>query len=159
MDDELSKSEKKRQADALQEVGTQLVGLSLPLLQSLPLPDKLYQAIVEAKAMKSHGAIRRQAQFIGKLMRKADYEAILAAYAQLQEEASAKTAHFHEVEHWRDQLISEAPDALTAFIAAYPTTEIQQLRHLIKKAKEAQTKPDTGGAAKALFRYLKDLMQ
>ena len=58
------------------------------------------------KSIKSHGATRRQAQLIGKLMRAADFEAILEAYEAIIEEDSAQTC-FHEVEYWRERLINE----------------------------------------------------
>lgn len=155
MDEEVSKSQKKRDAEALQKVGVKLVALSLAKLNSLPLPDNLYKAINDAKLIKSHGAKRRQAQLIGKLMRAADFEAILAAYELLLDEDSAVTAGFHEVELWRDKLINEGKDALTEFIDAYHPDDVQQLRQLIKKAVDDQQKEKNTGAAKALFRYLR----
>lgn len=82
MEEELivSKSARKREAEAMQALGVQLVRLRLDQLQQLPLTDALHIALIEAKKLKSHGAIRRQAQLIGKLMRAADYEAIRQAY-------------------------------------------------------------------------------
>ncbi len=155
MDELKSKSQKKREADALQRVGVELVALSLDKLDGLPLSDGLKQAIIDAKALKSHGAIKRQAQLIGKLMRAADYEAILEAYSHLQDENSAQTAKFHEVEQWRERLIHGGKDALTALINAYPSIDVQSLRQLIKKAIDEQSKAQHTGAAKALFRFLR----
>jgi len=123
MDEQVSKSQKKREADSLQKTGVKLIDLSLAKLDLLPLPDNLYKAIVDAKSIKSHGAKRRQAQLIGKLMRAADFEAILAAYEHILETDSAVTASFHEVEKWRDKLIHEGKDALTSFIEAYHPKE------------------------------------
>ncbi len=159
MDEPVSKSQKKRDADALQKVGVELVGLSLAKLNTLPLPDNLYKAIMDAKLIKSHGAKRRQAQLIGKLMRAADYEAILEAYEQILEEDSAVTAGFHEVELWRDKLINEGKDALTEFIDSYQPEDVQQLRQLIKKAVDDQLKEKNTGAAKALFRFLRSAIK
>ena len=159
MDEEVSKSQKKREADALQKVGVQLVELSLSKLDSLPLPDHLYKAIVDAKAIKSHGAKRRQAQLIGKLMRAADHEAILAAYEQILEEGSAVTAGFHEVELWRDKLIHGEKETLTEFIDLYHPEDVQHLRQLIKKAVDDELKQKNTGAAKALFRHLRSFIK
>ena len=77
--DEISKSQKKRDADALKKVGVELVALSVDKLDLLPLSEPLRSAILEAKRLKSHGAVKRQAQLIGKLMRSADHDDILAA--------------------------------------------------------------------------------
>lgn len=79
----ISKSARKREAEALQALGVQLVRLREEQLRQLPLTDALSTALREAKKLKSHGAIRRQAQLIGKLMRAADHEAIRSAYHAL----------------------------------------------------------------------------
>ncbi len=159
MDEPKSKSQKKREADALQKVGVELIGLSLEKINALPLSPHLRTAIIEAKSLKSHGAIRRQAQLIGKLMRSSESDLILASYDQLQAEANATTADFHQVEVWRTRLIHEGKDALTAFVDAHPLADVQQLRQLIKKAVDEQTKEHHTGASKALFRYLRSCIQ
>ncbi|KTD34511.1 alpha helix protein [Legionella moravica] len=155
MEEQVSKSQKKREADFLQKTAVKFIDLSEAKLDLLPLTDNLRKAIVDAKSIKSHGAKRRQAQLIGKLMRAADYEAILEAYEKILEEDSAITANFHEIEQWRDKLIHEGKDALTEFINLYQPEDVQQLRQLIKKAVDDQMKEKNTGAAKALFRYLR----
>lgn len=155
MDDVKSKSQKKRDADALQKIGIQLVALSLDKLDQLSLSDDLRRAILEAKNLKSHGAIRRQAQLIGKRMRSADYESILAEYDAMLAGNRAQTAAFHEAEQWRDKLIHEGKDALTEFVTTHQPDDVQQLRQLIKKAVDEHTKNLSTGASKALFRYLR----
>jgi len=159
MDEQVSKSQKKREADSLQKIGVKFIELSMTKLDSLPLTDTLRKAIVDAKAIKSHGAKRRQAQLIGKLMRAADYEAIISAYEKIIEEDSAVTAGFHEIELWRDRLIAESKDSLTQFIDIYQPEDVQQLRQLIKKACDDQLKEKNTGAAKALFRYLRSAIK
>lgn len=155
MDEPKSKSQKKREADALQKVGVELVSLSLETLNRLPLSPQLKQAIFDAKLLKSHGAVRRQAQLIGKLMRMDGHEALLEAYEQFLAEASATTETFHAVEQWRARLMSEGKEALTAFVAIYHPEDVQHLRQLIKKAMDEPHKTHHTGAGKALFRYLR----
>lgn len=155
MEDPISKSQKKRDAAKLQKIGVELVALANNKLDTLPLPDNLKRAIVEARAIKSHGAMRRQAQLIGKLMRAADSDEIIAAYDELLADGSAKTAYFHELEQWRDRLINDSKDALTDFISAHPEVNVQQLRQFVKKAIDEKTNETAVGAGKALFRFLK----
>ncbi len=155
MEEEVSKSQKKREADVLQKIGVQLIELSPSKLASLPLPDNLFKAISDARTIKSHGAKRRQAQLIGKLMRAADHDAIVAAYEQIIAEDSAVTAGFHELEVWRDKLITGGKDALTEFFDLCHPEEFPQLRQLIKKAVDDKQNDKNTGAAKALFRYLR----
>lgn len=159
MEEPKSKSQKKREATDLQKVGVELIDLSLEKLDTLPLTDNLKQAILDAKLLKSHGAIRRQAQLIGKLMRSADTEAILASYNLLLAENKAKTAGFHEVEQWRTRLIHDGKEALTEFINVYPQVDVLKLRQLIKKTVDEQEKNQNLGASKALFRYLRSCLE
>ena len=67
-----SKSQRKRDAQALQALGGQLVTLSAAQLARLALPQALHEAVVAAQRMRSHGARSRQTQYIGKLMRQLD---------------------------------------------------------------------------------------
>ena len=159
MEEPKSKSQKKRDADALQKIGVELVELSLEKLATLPLPDNLRKAIVEAKAIKSHGALRRQAQLIGKLMRNSESEEILASYEALRADESATTAIFHDIEIWRTRLMTEGNEALTEFIDTYRPSDVQQLRQLIKKAIEDQAKEQNTGAHRALFRSLRSIVK
>ncbi len=159
MDEPKSKSQKKRDADALQKIGVELVALSLDKLNTLPLPDNLKQAILDAKSLKSHGAVRRQAQLIGKLMRSADSEAVLAGYELMLAEGNAKTADFHQMERWRERLIKEGKHALTEFVSSYPQVDVTKLRQLIKKAVDEQKNDQNLGASKALFRYLRSCLE
>ena len=80
-----SKSARKREMSALQTLGEDLVNLNLQTLKALELPEPLYQAILDAKRFKQHGAKRRQLQFIGKLMRKIDPGPILAKLKKKQQ--------------------------------------------------------------------------
>jgi len=158
MDEPISKSQKKRDADALQKLGVELIALPAAKLDTIPLPDGLRQAIDLAKTLKSHGAIRRQAQLIGKLMRSADTAAVTQAFQDILDEGSAKTAIFHDIEQWRDKLLTNQRDVLTEFINTYPEIDVQTLRQLIRKAIEEKKGDKATGAAKALFRFLRSYL-
>jgi ribosome-associated protein len=67
-----SKTQRKRDAHALQALGVQLVALSTAQLARLDLPESLHEAVVAAQRMRAHGARTRQMQSIGTLMRQLD---------------------------------------------------------------------------------------
>ena len=159
MDEPTSKSQKKRVAAALQKTGVELIALPMEKLNLLPLSPRLKQAVVEAKSLKSHGAMRRQAQWIGKLMRAEEGADICFAYEQLLADDKAQTASFHDVEHWRERLTSEDKTALTEFISTYPKCSAQILRQLIKKALDEKKNDKNLGASKSLFRYIRSFIQ
>lgn len=159
MEEPKSKSQLKREVEALQKIGVEMIDLTQAQLDQIPLTEPLRKAIVEARSIKSHGAKRRQAQLIGKLMRAAETEAILQAYDALLAENNAQTHVFHELEQWRERLMHEGNEALTAFVSQYQPDDIQQLRQLIKKAIDDHKKEKNTGAAKALFRYLRSCVK
>ena len=78
-----SKSQIKREMLALQKLGEKLVTLKPAQLEKIPLDELLKAAIEEAHHMRSHGAVRRQLQYIGRLMRSIDPAPVQAALDKL----------------------------------------------------------------------------
>ena len=78
-----SKSARKREFLALQKLGEDLIALNEPDLRSIGLDEDLLEAVLDAHQIKSHSALRRQKQYIGKIMRHVDPEPIRAAMKRL----------------------------------------------------------------------------
>ena len=78
-----SKSARKREYIALQKLGEELITLRESDLDGLPLDDRLREAVMDARQIKAHGALRRQKQYIGKLMRHIDPDPLRAEMAKL----------------------------------------------------------------------------
>lgn len=85
-----SKSQRKRDAHAAQKLGQRLVGMREGEMDGLPLDESLLDALAEARRITSRGALARQFQYIGKLMREADLDAIEAALAAREEANSSR---------------------------------------------------------------------
>lgn len=86
-DDEVlppSRSSRKREAEALQKLGVRLTTLRDDELRSLPLPEVLFEAVLEARRIRSGPALARHRQYIGKLMRAIEVEPLEAALDALQ---------------------------------------------------------------------------
>lgn len=158
MEEPKSKSQKKREAHALQQLGLELTQLSAEQLKQFELPDLLVQAIDEAKSINSNSAKRRHAQFIGRIMRDIDVEPIQEQLDKIKQGSAKSNAQFHLAERWRERLISEGKEALTEFLAAFPCDDIQQLRHLITQARKEREKNNNLGSYKALFRHIKAII-
>ena len=82
-DELISKSQRKRDAEAAQQLGKDLLTLAPDALQSIELPENLVKALDEARRIRKHGALKRQLQYIGKLMRHIDLEPIREEYIKL----------------------------------------------------------------------------
>ncbi len=124
-----SKSALKREQLALQKLGEQLIGLSDAELADLPADDALRDALRAARDMRSHGALRRQKQLIGKLMRSSDADAIRAFIAARSADDVRTTRLFARAEAWRDRLIADGPAALPDLVAesGQADTELEQM--------------------------------
>lgn len=110
-----SKSARKREYHALQELGEQLIELGDEELGSIQTDDYLIEQVREAKRISAHGALRRQKQLIGKIMREVDPEPIRKALAVLGQADQHSKAMFKQAERWRDQIATHGLTGLAAF--------------------------------------------
>ena len=109
-----SKSERKRTHNELQSLGERLIGLPDEVRRSLALDERLDDAIDAMRRMRSHEAIRRQKQYIGKLMRDVDPAPIRALLARQDAATNQDKRLFALAERWRDRLL-ESHSALGEF--------------------------------------------
>lgn len=111
-----SKSARKRENLALQALGEELIGLTRDQLHSIALPDALLDAVVAAQSISAHGALRRQKQLIGKIMRETDPEPIRAALHKLGHHDRIAKQVFRDAEAWRERIIGGDRAELGAFL-------------------------------------------
>lgn len=149
-----SKSQQKREHHALQELAEALVSLSDGELEHIPLSDELREAVEEASGLK-RGARQRQVRFIAKRLALENAEKVGAALGRVRHGSREDTARHHRIERWRERLLGEGNEALSAFLDAHPQTDRQQLRQLIRNAR---VEHDRGRPPKA-FRKLYALLR
>lgn len=154
----LSRSARKRDAEGLQKLGEQLVELSAAQLQDIPLSPELVDAVRLAQRIGERGGRRRQLQLIGKLMRQEDPEPIREALARLEHRSAAAIAEHHQAERWRERLLTEGDTALSEFVAQYPAVDRQQLRQLVRTAKQEQAGGKPPRSTRVLFRLVRSLL-
>lgn len=158
-EDRPSKSERKRNAQEAQELGEELIRLESLDLTQLNLPEPLYDAIVEARRIRSRAALVRQRQYVGKLMRSVDLEPIRAALAARHARAAEEAQRFKRVEHWRDRLIAEGAPALDELIQWRPGIDRAEWLRKVAAAVSERERLGTGGpAARELFRALRAVL-
>jgi ribosome-associated protein len=155
--EKLSKTKKKKAAENLQKMGEDLVALDEAQLEALDLPPDLKAAIGETRSFKSHGARRRQLQFIGRLMRNYDTGIIQQALQKMAAADEEKRRRFKIVERWRDELASGDEGRLNWLLANYRNIDAHQLNHLVNCARGVTTQMNAKEAARKLFRFLSRL--
>ena len=134
--DEPSRTDLKKESDELQKLGESLLDLRPDLMAKVDLPEKLVDAVADAKRITNFEGKRRQMQFIGKQMRLLSPETLQAVREALdiQRLGSAKdTQALHLAEAWRDRLIADDA-AVGEWLEHHPQTDIQQLRALVRQA-------------------------
>jgi ribosome-associated protein len=156
--DPISKSARKREATALQELGVQLASLPDAEIGGLDLPDALVTALKALRRLSSRGAQLRQRQYIGKLMRTIDAEPVLAKLAERKRKHDVEIRHFQRIELWRDRLLAEPGQALEELLKEQPMADRGVLSALLAKISRERAEQRSPAGARELFAYLRQLM-
>ena len=151
-----SKSQKKRDSLALQDLGGELVALSSAQLARVDMPDSLRLAVREAQRINSNGAKRRQMQYIGRLMREADPAPIQAALDAIKGVSAAAKAREQRLERLRARLIANE-QGLADIAIAFASADLQQMRQLRRNALKEQELGKPPRAFREIFRVLREL--
>ncbi len=154
-----NKSQIKRDIAVIHDLCEEITQLAPAQIERLELPENIFLAILAATKMPSKGARKRQMKFITAAMRNIDN----ASIAEKLDKIKAKSAHaareLHQLERWRERLLSDDKQALTEFLEHYPAAEAQHIRQLIRNAHKeiAMAKPPK--SSRLLFRYIRDLLE
>ncbi len=115
VDSKPSKTAQKRAQQALKQLAEELIALSGEQLDRLGLDEKLRDAVLAARRIKSRGALRRQRQLIAKLMRQMDPEPIRRGLAEIRRDELLSKRLFATAERWRDRIADDGQAAVDAF--------------------------------------------
>ena len=153
----VSKSEIKRDAEDLKQLGEKLVNLTKANLTKVPLDDSLKDAIELAQRLQKE-ARRRQLQYIGKLLRSIDAEPIREALEKIENKHNQQQAMLHKLEILRDELIAKGDAALTDLLNEDPSADRQHLRNLIRAAQKEKEQNKPSKAYREIYQILKTLI-
>ena len=154
-----SKSERKRAAHAAQDLGEALISLRDSELAALDLPERLLEAIQDARRISSRGGGARQRQYIGKMMREIDLEPIRAALAARAQQSSLEAERFKRLEAWRERLILEGAGALDELERWRPGLNRTDWLRRIEAAQSERERGAPGTATRELFRALRTIFE
>lgn len=157
-EEEKSKSQLKREMSALQDMGRKLAEMKQQQLSQFPLTEDLRLALEDYQRIRKNEAKRRQLQYIGKLMRKADHEAIATQFELIEAQGRRNVQQEHLAESWRDKLLESDAEALTAFLDEYPATDRQEFRNLVRTAVQEKQRNKPPTQARKLFRYIREVI-
>lgn len=166
-EDLISRTDVKKEAEELQELGLKMMALKSGHWQKFELSDRLMAALEESKRITANEAIRRHGQFIGKLMRDQNIDAIRHQLDLLTPGSITFERRAAELESYRNKLMDTDNKAIiTEFVSKYQNVDVQLLRQLIRASQKEQAKllanPDQklkAVAKKKLFQWLKETLE
>lgn len=151
-----SKSQVKRDLDALKDLGRELIALPPGELHKLTLDERIFEAVIKAQSM-SKGALKRQTGFIGRLIADSDHEDIQQQLQTLRQPHLQATSQFHQLENWRDRLLADDDTIMAELRDRFETLDSQHLRQLVRNAQKEQKQQLTPKSARLIFKYLQQL--
>ena len=156
--DKPSKSQRKRDSTALQELGAKLTELQPQALKKCALPEDLLDAIREYQRLPNkHGARHRQMQFIGKKMRDLSEEDVARISAEVVQDVTLEKRRYMELEKMRASLLAGNRKLIEQLGRDYPDADLDLIRSLVQQAREEEDADATPLASRKLFRLLRQL--
>lgn len=153
-----SKSARKRELAALQELAEHMAALSDSELQRLGVDESLRLEIEKVRSIRPSGARNRQVKHCVKYMDSQDLTAVRSYLVNQHSQRIAANRLLHEIERWRDRLIEEGDAALELLLENQKIPDRQHLRRLSRDAAREKDSGKPAGAARKLFRYLRDVL-
>lgn len=163
--DRPSKSQLKREADAILEFARTLGEISESELSQIDLPEDIAVAVQHLRQITARSAGKRQLHFVSKLIRKQQEQLPQwqAACEKARLPSQLETQAFHSVERWRSRLLHAKPEnrqqALTEFKDKEPQADIQQLRQMIRNHDQQRSDEGKKRYSREIFRWLRASLQ
>ena len=155
----VSKSQLKRESQNIQKLGKRLTELTPAQLQNLSLDEPVLEAIALAhKIQNKRSALKRHFQFLGKLLRARDTDALFAAIERLDQASQVEIQRHHQAERWRDQILQQGLDAIEAFIEQQASADRQKLRQLWRNYDHAKSDAKKIQHARLIYKDIKQVL-
>jgi ribosome-associated protein len=153
---EISKSQRKREANELLKLAKKLISMPESRLKGMPMDQDLRDEVAFARSIRPHGARKRQLMTVGKMLRRLDTGTLMDVVNDIDQKNRKVHARFHLIEAWRDRLIEGDKEVLSELMEQNPAINPQMLRQLIRNSnKQARLgKPPT--ATRKLFKLLRE---
>jgi len=155
--DFVSKSQRKRDADVLFDLGRSLCKLSDAQLRKIELPENIRYAVDKTRRIRAHVAHKRELQYLAKLLRQIDTTAIAEGIQQVLAPGHDENRRLHRIETWRDRLLADGDSALTQLMGSHHSIDAQQIRNLLRQVNRQSQRQAPPAAARQLFKLLRAL--
>ena len=148
-----SRSQRKRDHQALQALVRELVGLPRATLDTLPISESLRAELDAAKRLVPK-ALNREIRHLARQLANADPDALRAVVDRHHQPHRDAVNALHRAERLRDQLLAGDGDGLQALIDRHPDVDRQQVRQWLRAAARESGQGAPPKSARKLFKYL-----
>ncbi len=155
----ISKSQLKRDAHALLDLGKEIIALQPAHLKKIPLDEDLREAVDEARRIRANVALKRQLHYLAKLLRHKEVDEIQTAMDNIRQQSSKTDTTLKSCDKWRERLIGDENGALEEFISKHPDVDRQKLRQMIRNAQKEASSNKPPKWSRELFRYIRTLTE
>ncbi|NOQ65062.1 MAG: DUF615 domain-containing protein [Methyloprofundus sp.] len=152
-----NKTQLKRDIALISDLCEEISQLAPAQITRLGLPENIEIDLLEAAKMPLKSARKRHMKFITARMRKIEIEPIQLELDKIKAKSAHAARELHQLERWRDRLLSDDKQALTEFLSAYDNADAQHVRQLIRNAKKELATATPPKSSRLLFRYLREL--
>jgi ribosome-associated protein len=153
-----NKSALKRELAAVQQLAVRMAELSNRELERLGMGERVRASLAQIRSMSPSGARNRELKHCTRLLQQEDLEPVRVWLDDRQALQLTENQYFHRLEKWRDRLVDSGDEALAELIAEQPDLDRQHLRQLVREAQRERQQGRPGGAARKLFRYLREAL-
>ena len=155
----VSKSQLKRESQAITRLGKRLTELSDAQLADIPIDEPVREAIALAhKIQNKRSALKRHYLFLGKLLRARDTDLIIEAIERIDKTSQVEIQRHHQAERWREQIIEQGFDAIESFVSLQPDADRQKLRQLWRNYSQAKTDSKKIQISRQIYKDLKTVL-
>ena len=155
----VSKSQLKRESQAITRLGKKLTELSDTQLAEIPLDEPVREAIALAhKIQNKRSALKRHYLFLGKLLRARDTDLIIEAIERIEQTSQIEIQRHHQAERWRDRIIEQGFDAIESFVSSQPDADRQKLRQLWRNYSQAKSDSKKTQVSRQIYKDLKAVL-
>jgi len=155
--EEKSRTQIKKETLEITSFGKKLINLNIDQIKSLPTSELIIDNLIQAKSMQKI-ALKRQVQFIGKIMRKsADIKTLEEKYQSIIGQGQKEVALIHRLEKIREHLLDKdkSKQTLAMVVDNYSSIDIQKLRHLIRNHHKEVANKKPPKSFREIFKILK----
>lgn len=158
-DQRISKTQKKKEVERFQGLAKELVDMPAFDFNAIGWDEELKSEIESVRNISAHSARRRQLRYLTKYILNTNPDQVLELYEKFMKGKKSEINRFHEIETFRDRILSSDPSVIEEIMQRFPGADRQHLKNLQRNALKELKNQKAPATARILFKYLRSLAE